>query len=163
MMNKRGITFSKQYDQLLRHFNSAEELAESLFCENIKQRRKAQKLMSLPNEHLFKSIGWYLHNGELIQKFPENIKFVGCVETINKDLQIASSLFNLNVNSNQIVWKRSGLKSGRRQLSETAIQNLQRWYHDTDFRAIHSLHKHGLIGSEIYNYYQSSPNSWYQQ
>ena len=158
-MMRGGIAFSKKYDQLVRHFQSAEELAKSLFCEDAKQRRKAQKLMSLPNEHLFKSIGWYLHNGELVNKFSQNIKFVGCVETISKDLQTASSLFNLNVNPDQIIKKRAGLSGERIQLSKTAIQNLQQWYRDTDYRAIHMLHKRGLIERDIYDYYQTAPNN----
>ena len=158
-MMKGGIAFSKKYDQLVRHFQSAEELAKSLFCDDAKQRRKAQKLMSLPNEHLFKSIGWYLHNGELVNKFPQNIKFIGCVETISKDLQTASSLFNLNVNPDQIIKKRAGLGGERIQLSKTAIQNLQHWYRDTDYRAINLLYKHGLIEQKIHDYYQSDPNN----
>ena len=112
---------------------------------------------------LFKGIGWYLHNGELIKKFSENIKFVGCVETLNKDLETASNLFNLNVNSDQIARKRSGLKGGRNQLSETAVQNLQRWYHDTDFRAIQILHEHGFIKQDIYSYYQLAPTQYGHQ
>ena len=156
-MMRGGIAFSKKYDQLVKHFQSAEELATSLFCDDAKQRRKAQKLMGLPNEHLFKSIGWYLHNGELVNQFCENIKFVGCVETISKDLQAASSLFDLNVNPDQIIKKRTGLDGDRIQLSKTAIQNLQLWYRDTDYRAIHMLYKHGLIKQNINDYYQSAP------
>ena len=157
-MMQGGIAFSRKYDQLVRHFQSADELAESLFCDDIKQRRKAQKLMNLPNEHLFKGIGWYLHNGELVKRFSQNIKFIGCVETISEDLQTASSLFNLNVNPDQIVKKRAGLDGKRSQLSKTAIQNLQLWYRDTDYRAIHLLYKHGLIEQQTYDYYQSAPN-----
>ena len=163
MMRKEGIAFTKQYDKLINHFKSAEELAESLFCDDKQERRKAQKLMRLPNEHLFKGIGWYLHDGELIKRFSQNIKFVGCVETLNKDLETASNLFNLNVNSDQIARKRSGLKGGRNQLSEKAIQNLQRWYRDTDFRAIQILHEHGFIKEDIYNYYQLAPTQYGHQ
>jgi len=156
-MMRGGIAFSKKYDQLTRHFKSANELAESLYCDDSQQRRKAQKLMSLPNEHLFKGIGWYLHNGELIKRFSRNIKFVGCVETIDQDLQTACTLFKLNGNPGQLAKKRAGLSNEQNQLSSTAIQNLQRWYRDTDYQAIQLLHEHGLIQREIRDYYQSSP------
>ena len=156
-MLRGGIAFSKKYDQLTRHFKNANELAESLFCDNSQQRRKAQKLMSLPNEHLFKSIGWYLHNGELIKRFSHNIKFVGCVETIDQDLEAACSLFKLNGNPEQISRKRAGLGNQQSQLSSTAIQNLRRWYRDTDYKAIQLLHEHGLIQRNIRDYYQASP------
>jgi len=160
MMRKKGVAFTKEYDRLINHFSNAEDLAESLFCKNRQQRHKAQKLMSLPNEHLFKGIGWYLHNGDLIQKFSQNIKFVGCVETLNEDLQTASSLFQLNVKSDQIIRKRSGLKSGSNPLSDLAIRNLQRWYRDTDFRAIDALYQHQLIKKDIYEYYQLAPTTF---
>ena len=152
-----GIAFSKKYDQLTRHFKSANELAESLYCDDSQQRRKAQKLMSLPNEHLFKGIGWYLHNGELIKRFSRNIKFVGCVETIDQDLQTACTLFKLNGNPGQLAKKRAGLSNEQNQLSSTAIQNLRRWYRDSDYKAIQLLHEHGLIQRDIRDYYQSSP------
>nr|WP_256359555.1 sulfotransferase family 2 domain-containing protein [Synechococcus sp. UW106] len=152
-----GVAFSKKYDQLTRHFKSANDLAESLYCEDIQQRSKAQKLMSLPKEHLFKGIGWYLHNGELIKRFAQNIKFVGCVETIGKDLQTACTLFKLDANPEQLTRKRTGLGSDQRQLSSAAIENLRHWYRDTDYQAIQLLHEHGLIQKEIRDYYQSSP------
>ena len=152
-----GIAFSKKYDQLTRQFQNANELAESLYCDNSQQRRKAQKLMSLPNEHLFKSIGWYLHNGELIKRFSHNIKFVGCVETIDQDLEAACSLFKLNGNPEQLSRKRAGLGNQQSQLSSSAVQNLRRWYRDTDYKAIQLLHEHGLIQRNIRDYYQASP------
>jgi hypothetical protein len=154
-----GIAFSKQYDQLVRHFNSANELAESLYSENIKQCKKARKLMSLPNEHLFKSIGWYLHNGELIEKFSRNIKFVGCVETIEKDIQIAKTLFGLKTASDSR--KRAGLGNSEKTLTARAIRNLQMWYEKTDYQTIKSLYNHNLITKDIYNYYQLSPTISY--
>ena len=150
-----GIAFSKQYDQLVRHFNSANELAESLYSEDIKQCKKARKLMSLPNEHLFKSIGWYLHNGELIEKFSQNIKFVGCVETIEQDIQIAKTLFGLKTTSDSR--KRAGLGNSKKTLTARAIRNLQMWYQKTDYQTIQSLYNHNLITKDIYNYYQLPP------
>ena len=152
-----GIAFSEQYDQLVRHFSSANGLAESLYSEDKKQRQKAQNLMSLPNEHLYKGIGWYLHNGELIKRFSENIKFVGCVETIEKDIQIAKSLFGLNITSDQTKRKRLGLSSSMDSLTALAIRNLQQWYQNTDYQAIQSLYNHGLISEDIYSYYQLPP------
>ena len=157
-MMRGGIAYSEQYDQLVRHFKCANELAESLFCEEGKQRQKAQKLMSLPNEHLYKSIGWYLHNGELVERFPQNIRFVGCVETVDKDLQTAKSLFNLQANVNKVTRRRSGPGNGKNQLSELAIRNLQHWYRKTDYQAIESLHNHGLITREIYDRYLLPPS-----
>ena len=154
-----GIAFSKQYDQLVRHFNSANELAESLYSENIKQCKKARKLMSLPNEHLFKGIGWYLHNGELIEKFSRNIKFVGCVETIEKDIQIAKTLFGLKTTSDSR--KRAGLGNSKKTLTARAIRNLQMWYQKTDYQTIQSLYNHNLITEDIYKYYQMPPTMSY--
>jgi len=158
-MMRGGVAFSKQYDQLVRHFRSAEDLAQSLYCDDLQQRRKAQKLMRLPNEHLFKSIGWYLHNGDLVKHFSQNIKFIGCVETIDADLQIAKSQFNLNVDTETVMRKRSGLAGDHQPLSTTAIQNLQRWYRNSDYRALDLLHDHGLIKKNIYDYYQKAPSS----
>lgn len=152
-----GIAFSKEYDQLVRQFPSATALAEALYCKDKGLQKKAQRLMSLPNEHLFKGIGWYLHNGELVDKVPNNISFVGCVESIEEDLKRAKTIYSLKIESPSIQNKRARLSGSDTTLSTRGFENIRRWYSNTDYQAIETLFRHQLISKRVYESYQNIP------
>lgn len=43
--------------------------------------------MSRTEQHIYKGIGWYLYNGELIELIKEQIIFVGRLEFLEYDLE----------------------------------------------------------------------------
>ena len=157
-MMHHGIAFSKEYDQLVRQFSTATALAEAIYCKDKDLQRKAQRLMSLPNEHLFKGIGWYLHNGELVEQVPNNISFVGCIESIQEDLLRAKTIFSLKIDLESIQNKRTRPSDSDTSLSASGFENIHRWYKNTDYQAIETLFKHQLISEERYQNYQNMPN-----
>ena len=61
-------TFTKRYDYLVNYFKTANELAEAITSENIEKKQFALELMNSDIEHIFKGIGWYLYNGDFIEK-----------------------------------------------------------------------------------------------
>lgn len=50
--------------------------------------------MNSQTEHIFKGIGWYMYNGDFIEKNAKNIIFVGSVENMNNDLKKLQNILN---------------------------------------------------------------------
>ena len=57
------------------YFSNPNYLAESITSENLHVRKLALELMNSDQEHIFKGIGWYLHNGTFIEKNHDKILF----------------------------------------------------------------------------------------
>lgn len=136
-------TFSPEYDELIKFFKTPNNLAESMTHSNPMIRIKAMKLMTHETEHIFKGIGWYLDNGDFIEKYHTDILMCGKIETMDQDLQKLSKLLGKDIsNMNQHFRKN---EKQNKYLSELAIRNLLFFYKDTDYKALKSLNKYGLI------------------
>lgn len=139
-----GFTISPSYDELIKFFKTPNQLAESLY--NGEHTEKAHQLMSMSEEHLQKGIGWYLDNGDFIDKHHSNILFVGRMEHMEEDINKLSSLigFQFQIHHKDKVRENRDTKCNT-FLSDKAQSNLRRFLHNTDYKALYSLHKYRLI------------------
>jgi hypothetical protein len=171
IINKQPFVFSKIYDNLVSFFKNPNTLAESLSSTNIELRKKAKILMSLPDEHIFKGIGWYLNNGKFIKNKNNKILFVGKLETMDSDIQllketliknnidIKTSIQNTENTENtenrslKIIRKNIYIKDESKYLSPLAIQNLIEWYKNTDYTALQQLKEYDWITQETLDSY----------
>ena len=165
-IENNGVAINKTYDSLIQSFSNPNELAESLSSNNYFLRSKAEKLMKNKNQHIFKGIGWYLHNGGFIKMFNKQIIFVGRLEHLDQDL----SEFNKNKNVKELNnIKISNLDSfGKRlrktnskydkYLSNLAVNNLKRFYSKTDYSALLIMNEYGFIDSSTIDEYNNYLN-----
>jgi hypothetical protein len=150
--------FSKKYDTLIKQFNNANELAESLSSPDLERRKKARELMNSQEEHLFKGIGWYLNNGNFIAKNNDRVIFVGKLETMKDDIEALGKQLNVKVDSELKLRENIYVDESMKQLSPLAIQNIIEWYTPTDYAALTQLHAHGWISQEILDSYYKYSN-----
>lgn len=149
-----GFAFDPCYDALVHSFKSANELAESLSSSNKDLRAKANALMTHRQEHLFKGLGWYLDNGLFIEMFHQQIFFVGRLENFDDDFRTLSELVGLPTsNENKIPHKRASVNGLSRELSETAIGNIRKFYASTDYKTLKILKDRRFIDQEVYDQY----------
>ena len=103
-------------------------------------------------EHIYKGIGWYLYNGKFIENNHNKIIFVGTLENMNNDLKKINKLLNLNINNNPI---RQNKNKNNKYLSKLAIDNIKKFYENTDYKALKSLLKYNFITQKTYDEYQN--------
>jgi len=143
IINRDDFMFCKEYDELINYFQTANHLAESLNSRDNVLREKAFQLMNYDMEHLNKGIGWYLDNGEFIEKYHKNIIFVGKIESMKKDINRLQNLLNVDIlNKNDHIRKNNNKKIF---LSDSAIKNIVDYYKDTDYLALNTLYKYSMI------------------
>jgi hypothetical protein len=150
---KRPFVFSHRYDQLMRLFDSANQLAESLTSTDSDIQHKARELMSMEDEHLYKGIGWYLDNGIFIEKNSNRILFVGSLENMKKDVRTLSATLHVTLDETMKLRENIYIDKTMKYLSPLAIRNIIDWYKDTDYRALEMLLKHGWISQELFSSY----------
>jgi hypothetical protein len=144
-------TFTKRYDYLINYFKTANKLAESITSKNETEKKLALELMNSEQEHIFKSIGWYLYNGNFIEKNYDKIVFVGSCENMTNDIKKLSNLLNIQNNSKEK--NRENKNNNDKFLSYKAIKNIINFYKDTDYEALRKLLKYNFISNDIYNRY----------
>lgn len=153
IINKNKITFDKEYDDLINFFGTPNNLAESITSNNNHTREKALKLMNYESEHINKGIGWYLNNGEFIEKHHKNIIFVGKIETMENDLNALSKLLKTDIaNKNHHIREN---KNKNTYLSDLAIKNIKEYYKDTDYRTLRILQKYSFIDEKTLQEYHT--------
>ena len=146
-----GITFTKRYDYLINYFKTANELAESITSENVERKKLALELMNSKEEHIFKGIGWYLYNGDFIEKNHNKIIFIGTCENIADDMTRLGKLLNINIDNKKHI--RKNTHNNDKFLSPRAIKNILNFYKDTDYKALQKLVEFNLITKELYKSY----------
>ena len=111
--------------------------------------------MTLENEHIFKGIGWYLNNGNFIKNRCSRILFVGKLETMKEDIISLGNTLNISTRllSNMHCRKNKSSSNESKYLSPLAIQNLIKWYKNTDYLALQELYKYNFITKEILDSY----------
>ena len=145
-------TYTKRYDYLVNYFKTANELAESITSENIEKKKLAIELMNSPEEHIFKGIGWYLYNGDFVEKNHNKIIFVGTCENMADDITRLSNLLNIQNNSKEKKI-RENINNNNKFLSPKAIQNILNFYKDTDYKALQKLVEYNFITKDLFEKY----------
>jgi hypothetical protein len=145
--------FSQDYDALIKSFESANHLAESLTSEDINLKNKAIELMNCDVEHICKGIGWYLNNGKLIENMHNKILFVGRMENMKEDIKLLSRKLNVNLNENIKLRENVYLDKSMKYLSPLAIKNIVEWYKDSDYAALKQLLEYEFIDEELFSSY----------
>lgn len=150
-------TFSKEYDELIQFFKTANYLAESLTSDNMEIREKAHKLMNSPIEHIHNGLGWYLKDGEFIEKYHDNIVFVGRVENMKEDVERLENFLCVKTptcekNPEKKVRENKNNTIERLYLSSLAISNITNYYKG-DYMALEILEKYGFITRETLESY----------
>jgi hypothetical protein len=146
---------SRSYLKLIKFFKTANILAESITSDNNLIRKNALMLMNMHTiEHIYKGIGWYLHNGEFVKKNYKNIIFIGSIENINNDIDKINKNIKLPIKKKK-EYKRKNLKNYNKELSPLAIKNIINFYKNTDYKALEELNNHGFISKEqLASYYK---------
>lgn len=150
---KRSFVFSHRYDELMRSFQNANHLAESLTSDDRDIQNKARELMTMDDEHFYKGIGWYLHNGEFIENNNKRILFVGSLEHMTQDIQTLSTILQVTLDDTVKLRENKYIDTSMKYLSPLAIRNIIDWYKDTDYRALEVLLKYGWISQELFSSY----------
>tara|TARA_B100001248_G_scaffold262030_1_gene255679 strand:- start:1987 stop:2781 length:795 start_codon:yes stop_codon:yes gene_type:complete len=152
-IKNKGIVFSNEYDDLINYFKNANDLAESLSTKKTERRLKAIKLFNHPHEHIFKGIGWYLHNGDFVKKNHSKIIFAGRLEYIKHDMEsfLANNNLGFIFEECQLKKYRVNSKDYSKFLSKKALENIISWYYKTDFKSIKTLCEYDLIPESYYS------------
>ena len=126
-------------------------MAESITSENIKKKRLALELMNSDVEHIFKGIGWYLYNGDFVEKNHSKIIFVGTCENMADDMIKLSNLLNIKINNKKHM--RKNTNNDNKYLSPKAIKNIINFYKDTDYKALQKLVEYNFITKDLFEKY----------
>ena len=102
-------------------------------------------------EHIYKGIGWYLYNGDFIDKKYNNIKFVGTLENMEDDLKRLGKFLNIKINNKLII--RENKNKHNKLLSPKAIKNILNFYKHTDYKALQKLVEYNYITKELFEEY----------
>ena len=147
------FVYSKEYDYLINYFKNPNELAECLTSSNC-EKKKAIMLMNHPEEHIYKGIGWYLHNGDFIKNNSNSILFVGTTENMENDIIKLSNILkeDYSITNNKI---RKNKNNNDKYLSKLAIQNLLDFYKNTDYKALKTLLDYNFISEELFKEYHT--------
>ena len=141
---------SDYYKELINFFPDVNTLAESLTSENKSIKKKAMDLCRSNVEHIHKSIGWYLYNGDFIEKNKENIIYCEDISNVNYDY--LSIIFKKSCTSSSYLRKNSSKKYNK-FLSKKAISNIIDLYKDSDYAALKTLLKYNFISKELFDSY----------
>lgn len=138
------------YKDLILYFESANVLAESLTTDDMILRKKAFDLCNNEEiEHIYKGIGWYLHNGDFIEKNKKNIIYCEDINQVNKKyLSII-----MKINACECSYKRINKKHYNKYLSPKAINNIINFYKDTDYKVLQKLVEYNFITKDLFEKY----------
>lgn len=145
-----GFYVSENYDNLIKYFKTPNSLAESLSSNDPVVKRKALKLFNDPHQHIYKNISWYLNNGEFVKKNYKNILYVVKQETLDQDVDNLKKI--LNTNGRYIKNNKRVNNNKDTYLSPLAIKNLLKFYKETEYKTLETLHVYGFIDKDYLNY-----------
>ena len=150
-------TFSPLYDSLLDYFSDANHLAESLYSNDFNARNAARIFMNLPQEHLFKGIGWYFYNGALVRYRREELFFVGRLEHFSHDFNVLMSRLGIESHQPGASNKRTHLRKAnvakKCLLTGEGRASVIKWYESTDYSALIALEREGYLSRDDVNFY----------
>lgn len=105
--------------------------------------------MNSGREHIFKGIGWYLYNGDFIEKNHNKIIFVGTCENITDDMTRLSNLLNIKLHNKKHI--RKNTNNNDKFLSPKAIENILNFYKHTDYKALQKLVEYKFITKDLFS------------
>lgn len=148
--NNIAFADTPYYSELIIFFKTPNNLAESLTSDDKEIKNKALKLMTAPVEHIYKGIGWYLDNGNFVEKYNDNIMFVGTLENMEHDI----NALNKKLDTELVVHKSRVNKFGSypRELSTKAIKNIIEFY-SGDYKALKALKEKDWITQKTLDSY----------
>ncbi len=154
---KASYTYTKIVDNLINRFPSVNSLLEALTSKNIEERRYAEKLMgytcSNKNFAFFKSLGWYLDNGDWVPNNRRRVIFVGTLENMDNDVREVQRILKLPVSTTvPFTRKMSGTDIS---LTQKGFDNLLTYLEHTDYKALRALVQANLISEELYQSYRT--------
>lgn len=139
-----------RYEELIRYFKTPNSLAESLTSSDVNQQQLALELMTnVEVEHIARGIGWYLDSGKFIEHAKDQVLMIGVQENMQEDIGRLCEITGYNRPDTSPV--RQSNTYSKQVLSPLAIENLHAHYASTDYAAIETIKKHGLIGADNYN------------
>jgi hypothetical protein len=140
-----------KYKDLISYFDTANHLAESLTSSDSTEHKKAYELCNnVEVEHIHKGIGWYLHNGKFIETNHQKVIYCKDINTVNeKHLSIL-----LKTNALKCTYSRQNTKGYDKGLSLKAIENIIKFYENTDYRALNKLYEYNLITKQLLDDYR---------
>jgi len=156
LSKKNEYIFAKRYDELINFFETANKLAEALTSNDKIIKEKAEELMNYPVGHIYMGIGWYLNNGRFVKNRNNKIVFVGKQETMDEDIEKLGTLLNKKIKNDKIRINNYSTDQSK-YLSPLAIENIIRYYKNTDYAALIELNKHGWISNEVLELYYTYP------
>ena len=119
----------------------------------------ARVFMNLPQEHLFKGIGWYFYNGAMVRSRRQEIFFIGRLENFEYDFSLLIKRLGLAAESNQAevtnekIILRKADASKKCLLTREGRANIIKWYEPTDYSALMALHNDGHLSFSDLDYY----------
>jgi hypothetical protein len=141
-------------DFLVSYFKSPNDLAESLSSPDETRRNYAKKyLLEDHSEHVMKGIGYYLYDGDFVEKYHNKIIFVGTMENMNEDLIKIGKIMNKTPNLN-VKPRTNEYDQKYKYLSKKGLENLKH-YLKGEYKSLNALHKHGLISDDILESYSN--------
>tara|TARA_A100001015_G_C14881875_1_gene668783 strand:+ start:191 stop:952 length:762 start_codon:yes stop_codon:yes gene_type:complete len=149
--------FDQDYIDLVNYFKTPNFLAESLTSNNQNIKKKAEKLIKHDEEHIYKGLGFYTHNGEIIDKYHKKIHIVS-VDYFDRDMEnLYKKIYDNKKYPGQLKgsWTRKN-NNPNIYLSPLAKKNLYNFYKDTDYLALKKLINYNLITKDLYNKYLSN-------
>ena len=153
----RGYTFNPEYDELINSFNTANELAESMSSNNSELKERALTLMNSSNQHIFKGLGWYFKNGEMISEKPTKLLMVGKMERMNADFKKLSNLLDIPElkGVHEINQIREGNVKLEKSMSKLAVNNIRNFYKASDYKTLAIFQRFGYIAQETLDEYHT--------
>ena len=149
-----GRAYPFDYENLLKKFESANHLAESLVGIDSTMKKKAEQLMHHPLEHIYKGIGWYLDNGSFVDLNHKKILFCGSIETIESDFNYLFKYYYPFIVPQPVLShvRKNQIKLSM-ELSRKGKENIFSFYRQTDYLAIERLASYNLISEELFDMY----------
>jgi hypothetical protein len=162
-----GHVYKEPYEQLILHFNDANEVAEALStCSSTSAKERADcelawRLMHDPIEHINKGVGWYLYDGAFIERHADRI-FVGTLERLDEDLDRLGRWLNLSTRPSPPAIRVS--PPSKRHFSDVALANIRAYYNKSgptfqdgpayvsaDYEAMRGIVRAGLLRADQYD------------
>jgi hypothetical protein len=145
----KNYYFSPELDKNIISFKDVNDLAESLTSDDSLIRNKA---IELCNYNHFLGLSFYLDDGKFIEKYTNNILWVGKLEKIDEDINKLKEILNLdnNVSIKKIRENKNDLS---KFLSEKAIQNIINFY-ENDYKTLDILYNYNFIDFETLESYK---------
>lgn len=139
-----GFAFSKELDECIKKFNSAEMLISSLESNDKSLRLSAEKIMNSNYEHIKKGIAWYLYNGNFIKKNEHKFLMVGQIENFSSDFNNFLSHLNLDHYSIEPHLRKTKMRKDN-GISKNSKEYLIKNYLNNDYLCLKLLKEKSLI------------------